>query len=225
MNVTRWTCNNYYFYKCQCEESKKSDDKPKDNAKTTNSVNAATIKSDEACGSAWVAEEEAGAILDNDARPVAEKTPVQDWFDEVVRGEGGLRDNEELGPGGTGNGQFHLRRIHISPLFRGGERQLMQNEGLTSCREFPFPIEFPVVEVFDSVPKSMFMHNAEMLLSFLNPFVMFLKGLESRYDMAMMALSPSLFLVVFADWKYEGGQGGVKNVNMDRGLTVVTSPP
>ena len=47
MNVTCWTCNNYLY---KCEESKKSDDEPKDDAKTTNSVNAATIKSDEACG-------------------------------------------------------------------------------------------------------------------------------------------------------------------------------
>ena len=75
MNVTCWTCNNYLY---KCEESKKSDDEPKDNAKTTNSANAATIKLDEACSGAWAAEKEAGAILDDDASPIAEKTPVRD---------------------------------------------------------------------------------------------------------------------------------------------------
>jgi hypothetical protein len=81
------------------EESKKSDDEPKDDAKTTNSVNAATIKSDEACGGAWAAEKEAGAILDDDASPVAEKTPVRDWFDEFVRGDGAWRVEGQQGPG------------------------------------------------------------------------------------------------------------------------------
>jgi len=42
----------------KCEESKKSDDEPKDNAKTTtNCATAATMKSSEECGGAWTAEE------------------------------------------------------------------------------------------------------------------------------------------------------------------------
>jgi len=67
--------------------------------------------------------------------------------------------------------------------------------------QLPSPIEFPVVEVFDHVPKSTFRHNAEVPPSFSNPFIKFLEGLESRYDMGIVSI---FLLVVLAFWKYRG---------------------